>query len=107
MSARADPYPVDEPALLVAAQRGDQRAFASLLDSHRCGLQTLCLMMLGTQQGAERAMDETTLIAWRARELVQPAMTVRIWLYRIATEVCVQQLGESPMSCGGDDRLTR
>jgi RNA polymerase sigma-70 factor (ECF subfamily) len=95
---------VDEPALLAAAQRGDQRAFAGLLDRHRCGLQVLCLMMLGSRQGAERAMDETALIAWRARELVRPGTTVRMWLYRIATEVCVQHIRESSMSSGAGDR---
>jgi RNA polymerase sigma-70 factor (ECF subfamily) len=97
---------VDEPALLAAAQRGDERAFARLLDCHRCGLRILCLMMLGTGHAAQRAMDDTTLIAWRARELVQPATTIRLWLYRIATDVCVQQIGESPMTSGAEDRLT-
>jgi RNA polymerase sigma-70 factor, ECF subfamily len=85
---------VEERALLSAARAGDDRAFGWLLGRYRRGLELYCLLMLGDSDAAEQAMAETVLIAWRDRRSVQGQTTARIWLYRIATHVCAEAIGE-------------
>ena len=83
---------VDEWAVLDAARRGDEPAFGVLLERHRPGLETLCCLMLGDPQHAERAMEEAVLNAWRDRGVALASSSVQIWLYRIAVRVCLEAL---------------
>ena len=82
----------DLDAVVAAAQRGDQTAFGSLVQAHRRELQVHCYRMLGSLADAEDMVQETFLRAWRRRETYAGRSTFRAWLYRIATNACLDPL---------------
>jgi RNA polymerase sigma-70 factor, ECF subfamily len=63
--------------------------FAVELDVHRRALTGYCYRMLGAGSEAEDAVQETFLRAWRARERFAQRSTLKTWLYKIATNVCL------------------
>jgi RNA polymerase sigma-70 factor (ECF subfamily) len=63
--------------------------FASAMENHRRELTGYCYRMLGAGSEAEDAVQETFLRAWRARHGFERRATLRSWLYRIATNVCL------------------
>lgn len=81
--------------LLVRAQAGDREAFSALVEPHRGELQVHCYRMLGSLQDAEDALQETLLAAWLGVEGFEGRSSVRTWLYRIATNRCLNQLRAS------------
>ena len=80
--------PVTEaPALpQVPVDEGD---FAALVESHRREIQVHCYRMTGSYDDAEDLVQETFLRAWRARDTFQGRAGARTWLYRIATNACL------------------
>src|SRR6202140_1437565 len=78
--------------LLSRAQSGDQQAFAQLTDGHRQELQLHCDRILGSAQDAEDALQETFLGAWQALANFEERASIRTWLYRIATNRCLNML---------------
>ena len=81
--------------LLSRAQAGDQDAFGELVDPHRHELQAHCYRILGSVQDAEDVVQETLLAAWRGLEGFEGRSSVRAWLYRIATNRCLNTLRDS------------
>jgi RNA polymerase sigma-70 factor, ECF subfamily len=63
--------------------------FASEMEDHRRELTGYCYRMLGAGSEAEDAVQETFLRAWRGRDSFQRRATLRSWLYKIATNVCL------------------
>jgi len=73
----------------------DELAFSGLAERHRRELHVHCYRMLGSFEDAEDTVQETFLRAWRRRETFEGRATVRAWLYRIATNACLDLLAKS------------
>jgi RNA polymerase sigma-70 factor (TIGR02960 family) len=78
--------------LLDRARAGDGEAFRELTDPYRRELHVHCYRMLGTVQDAEDMLQETLLAAWRGLEGFEGRASLRAWLYRIATNRCLNAL---------------
>jgi RNA polymerase sigma-70 factor (ECF subfamily) len=82
-----------EAAAFVAAVRsGDEAAFAALTEPYRRQLHVHCYRMLGSFDEAEDLVQETLLRAWRGRAGFEGRSMVGTWLYRIATNACLDHL---------------
>ncbi|MBF6180672.1 RNA polymerase subunit sigma-70 [Nocardia otitidiscaviarum] len=82
----------DVTEALTAARSGDQRAFRELTEPYRRELQLHCYRLLGSFQDAEDALQETLMAAWRGLGEFEQRSSVRTWLYRIATNRCLNTL---------------
>jgi RNA polymerase sigma-70 factor (ECF subfamily) len=78
--------------LLASARGGDGEAFRALVEPFRDELQVHCYRMLGSVQDAEDLLQETLLAAWQGLGSYEGRASVRTWLYRIATNRCLNAL---------------
>jgi RNA polymerase sigma-70 factor, ECF subfamily len=85
-------------AAVAAAVAGDESAFAAVVERHRRELQVHCYRMLGSFEDSEDLVQETLLRAWRARASFsfEGRSSFRAWLYRIATNACLDALARKP-----------
>ncbi|MGB2920743.1 MAG: sigma-70 family RNA polymerase sigma factor [Mycobacterium sp.] len=79
-------------ASLIAAQSGDDRAFAELTGRYAVELHTHCYQMLGSVHDADEGLQDVWFRAWRGLGGFTGRGTVRGWLYRIATNVCLTMI---------------
>src|SRR5829696_8643632 len=79
-------------ARLARARGGDEDAFRELTEPHTRELRLHCYRILGSMQDAEDMGQETLLAAWRGLEAFEGRSSVRSWLYRIATNRCLNAL---------------
>jgi RNA polymerase sigma-70 factor, ECF subfamily len=82
--------------VLARAQAGDERAFGELIEPYRPALRVHAYRMLGSVDDAEDVAQETLLRAWRALERFEPRASLRTWLFRIATNVCLDEIERRP-----------
>jgi RNA polymerase sigma-70 factor (ECF subfamily) len=91
-------------------------ATAPDLEQHRAALMGHCYRMLGSAAEADDAVQETMIKAWRGLDRFEGRASVRTWLYKIATRVCLDALNDRskrarPMELGPaghvDDPLTK
>jgi RNA polymerase sigma-70 factor (TIGR02960 family) len=94
-------------ATLEQARGGDDRAFGELTDPYLGELRLHCYRILGSVQDAEDVLQETLLAAWRGLGRYEQRASLRTWLYRIATNRCLNALRASerrprPVPAGPD-----
>jgi RNA polymerase sigma-70 factor (TIGR02960 family) len=77
---------------LALARAGDENAFRELTDPYRHELQLHCYRIVGSTQDAEDLVQETLLAAWRGLDEFSERASTRTWLYRIATNRCIDWL---------------
>src|SRR4051794_36082037 len=75
--------------LMARARRGDSDAFQQLTEPHRRELLVHCYRMLGSYQDAEDVLQESLLAAWLGLAGFEGRSSLRTWLYRIATNRCL------------------
>ncbi|HWC84946.1 MAG TPA: sigma-70 family RNA polymerase sigma factor [Solirubrobacteraceae bacterium] len=85
-----------ERNLLARARNGDEAAFSALIGPRRGELHAHCYRMLGSVHDAEDALQDALLRAWRALARFEGRSSLRSWLYTIATNACLDQIGRRP-----------
>jgi RNA polymerase sigma-70 factor (ECF subfamily) len=85
----------------------DETSFVQSLEPLRPALRLHCYRMLGSAHDGDDIVQETMLRAWRARDSLQDQSLLRPWLYRIATNVCFDELKRRPPPTAGPRRLPR
>jgi RNA polymerase sigma-70 factor (ECF subfamily) len=86
----------EEAAAVAAARGGDRDAFAALCERYRRQLHVHCYRMLGSVDDADDLVQDTFLKAWQARESFEGRSLFRTWLYRIATNACLDVVARRP-----------
>jgi RNA polymerase sigma-70 factor (TIGR02960 family) len=80
---------------LARARAGDDQAFGDLADPYLSELRVHCYRILGSVQDAEDVLQETLLAAWKGLDHYEGRASLRTWLYRIATNQCLNALRAS------------
>ena len=97
----------DERALVAALRRGDESAFATLVDRHSAGLLRLARTYVSSVAVAEDVVQETWLALLRGLDRFEERSTIKTWLFRVAANIArtrgVQERRTTPFSSLGDD----
>jgi RNA polymerase sigma-70 factor, ECF subfamily len=96
MSAARTASSAREQELLEAARAGSEEAFRRLVEPRRGELHAHCYRMLGSVHDAEDALQDALLRAWRFLPGFERRSSVRAWLYKIATNACLDLIGRRP-----------
>ncbi|MFI2709616.1 RNA polymerase subunit sigma-70 [Micromonospora sp. NPDC018662] len=88
------PLGADAASFIAVVRSGDTAGFALITERHRRELQVHCYRMLANYQDAQDMTQETFLRAWNKRESFKGHSALRTWLYRIATNACLDFLAK-------------
>ena len=83
----------------------DEQAFGARVEPHRRELHVHCYRLLGSFEEAEDLVQEAFLRAWRRRQTYEGRASVRAWLYRIATNACLDALDKRPRTPTADGEV--
>lgn len=92
----SNPGSPDPARVTDVVRNGSQQEFGSLIEPHRGELRVHCYRILGSFDEAEDMVQEAFLQAWRRRDTFEGRAPLRAWLYRIATNSCLQLLRRNP-----------
>jgi RNA polymerase sigma-70 factor (ECF subfamily) len=87
---------MNEQKLLAATRKGDEDAFADLVEPYRRELHAHCYRMLGSVPDAEDAFQEAVLGAWRGLARFEGRSSLRSWFYAITTNACLEAIQRRP-----------
>jgi RNA polymerase sigma-70 factor (ECF subfamily) len=87
---------LDEQRELDAARGGDEDAFGRLVEPRRAELHAHCYRMLGSLHDADDAVQDTLMRAWQGLAGFERGRPFSPWLYRIATNACLDAIGKRP-----------
>jgi RNA polymerase sigma-70 factor (ECF subfamily) len=87
---------MQEQELVDAARGGDEHAFRNLVELHRRELHAHCYRMMGSLHDAEDALQDALLRAWRGLPRFEGRSSPGSWLYRIATNACLDAIARRP-----------
>jgi RNA polymerase sigma-70 factor (ECF subfamily) len=101
---------VNNPSVVTSFRVADEQAFGTLTEPFRRELYVHCYRMMGSVQDAEDMVQESFLRAWRRRDTYEGRASVRAWLYKIATNSCLDALEKRtrrviPFTRGGASTL--
>ena len=85
-----------ETEALALAQRGDESAFARLVQPYRRELRAHCYRMSASIHDADDLLQDSLLRAWRALDQFEGRSGLRTWLYKVTTSACLDALGKRP-----------
>jgi RNA polymerase sigma-70 factor, ECF subfamily len=97
------PFPFTRRVASIAAVL-TERAFEAIFECHHRELRRHCLRMVGAPADADDALQETFLRAWRGRRTLRDRACVRAWLYRIATNACLDLVARQAAARVAPDR---
>ncbi|MGZ4268379.1 MAG: sigma-70 family RNA polymerase sigma factor [Solirubrobacteraceae bacterium] len=96
MASSATSAPLPGGDLLAAARAGDQDAYRRLVEPHRRELHAHCYRMLGSLHDTEDSLQDALLRAWRGLPRFDGRSSLRSWLYKIATNTCLDVIARRP-----------
>jgi RNA polymerase sigma-70 factor (ECF subfamily) len=96
LSTASTASPVEQRALLERARANDETAYRRLVEPHRRELHAHCYRMLSSAHDADDALQEALLRAWRGLGKFEGRSSVRSWLYKIATNTCLDVVARRP-----------
>src|SRR4051794_33360329 len=88
--------PASDLELIELARKGDESAYQGLIEAHRTERHAHCYRMLGSVHDAEDALQDAFLRAWKGLHGFQGRSSPRSWLYKIATNTCLDTLAKRP-----------
>ena len=92
---------MNESELIQAARCGDEDAFEQLVRLHEKRVYNLCLRMCGSAEDAAEAAQDTFLALWRGLEGFRQDAALSTWLYRLASNACIDLLRRSKRAPDG------
>lgn len=83
---------MDERELIARLQKRDEAAFEELIRQYEKKVYTLCFRMCGNSEDAEEAAQDAFLALWRGIDRFRQESTLSTWIYRLATNACIDTL---------------